>query len=138
MSDDAEWLRERPEIVERFKKAFHDEYMERMAKTASWPSEELCGIAGVLAILPLLRAAIRADVVRELAGDVDGVRDRAAAYLVEHGWQANAVLGCIDFITRERAAAHARGRAVGREEAAGDIEDADPQLAEFIRKRSRT
>lgn len=148
---DAEWLRERPEIVDTFQAARKTADKEGIG----WNRTELDAI-GIAAILPHLRAAIRADVVRELAGDAREVATEIGHSTAVQTCCNNPVRGkngepecCgepdVQFIftadTEDRiatalSAAHAQGRAAGREEAAGDIEDADPQLAEFIRKRS--
>lgn len=117
---DAEWLRERPEIVEAYVDAF-------MRINSNSNIERT--YAALAAILPHLRAAIRADVVRELARnsvddlEIHKVANRFAAAEQDadkrsgpasHG---KAMAKLYELI----AAAHAQGRAAGREEAAKHV-----------------
>lgn len=109
---DAEWLRERPEIVEAYVDAFMCAYHGDNTKATE---------AGIVAVITLLRAAIRADVVRELAGDADEYAAERIAAAAEQYFDTVDEEFAKNFtadINIALAAAHAQGRAAGREEAA--------------------
>lgn len=114
--DDLAWLRARPEIVAAYDHAY---------AVAKETTTQGARHAAVAAILPALRVLIRADVVRELAGDVNAIEDRVFRFVSQNELVLpNPQLAfdkVLSLLIRERAAAHAAGRAAGIEEAANKI-----------------
>jgi len=118
MTDPAAFLRRHPEVEKTFTDVYSTENGLRM-------NEHHARLAALAAVLPAILRAHEADLAgRDIMAGV--YNDYDGQYVVK-----------ADYAVQSVAAAYLAGRAAEREEAAGDIEDADPQLAEFIRTRER-